>query len=287
MKKAVKIFVHIGAYKTGTTLLQKKIFPFWQNIVYVNDLWLSYLALVDDSKKYIISNETLFGRPWARNSALSWAGERQKIIIALSRLFPDAQILLSLRRHSAFILSLYKQYLHEGGTLKLQQFFDITNDRGVIRKGEILFMDTIKLLQRCFERNPFVFTLEEVVNDLPKLLKKFERLFGEEAPDISNIYGKSVARVNPGVGYWQGKVLRILNIIDKRPGMFIKEGGLLKLTNDLTLKYGIDPRTICQEKLEKVSKRQIRFEIHYERLVDTYYAEDWGRTKEFIATHCS
>lgn len=284
MKKAPCIFVHIGAYKTGTTLLQKKIFAFWPNMTYMNDLWLSYLVLVEDNRKYIISNETLYGRPWARNSGLSWAAERQAIVKALSRLFPDAQILLSLRRHSGLILSLYKQYLHEGGTLKLEQFYDFKKDRGIIRKAQIFFMDTITLLQECFERRPFVFTLEEIAGDLPGLLKKLERLFGEEAPNISGDIG---APVNRGVAYWQGKLLRVLNFIDKRPGLFNKRWGLLKLTNDFTLKHGIDPRTLCQKRLDSLSKRQIRFDAHYEKLVDSYYAEDWEKTKKFIATYWS
>jgi len=280
LREAPNIFIHIGAYKTGTTLLQKIVFPVWPNMTYLNDLWFSYLALVGESGKYIISNETLFGRPWARNSGLSWAEERRRIIRGLSRLFPDAQILLSLRRHSQFILSLYKQYLHEGGTLKLTRFFDIEKDRGIIRKDEILFMETITLLEGCFQRKPFVFTLEEITKDLPGLLKTFERLFGEEAPKVS-ASGHGV--VNRGVGLWQGRLLRVMNIIDKKPGFFIKKGGLVRLTNRFSVKHRIDPRTLCQERLGGLSRRPIRFSADYDRLVDSYYDDDWERTRDFAA----
>ena len=280
MKKAAKIFVHIGAYKTGTSFLQKNIFSIWPNITYVNDLWFSYLALVEDKKKYIISNETLYGRPWARENSLTWTEERQLIIKALSRLFPDAQIILSLRKHSGFILSLYKQYLHEGGTSKLEEFYDIENDRGIIKREDVFFTDTIDLLRLLFRREPFVFTLEEITKDLKRLLKKLEGMFREEAPILS---GNTTFALNRGVGFWQGKVLRILNIIDRKPGLFIKRGGLFKLTNQFTLKHRIDPRTVCQERLRSLSKREIRFDPYYKKLVDSYYAEDWTKTREFIA----
>ncbi len=52
MKGTPEIFIHIGAYKTGTTFLQTRIFPVWPNLVYRNDLWLPYLALVEKDKKY-------------------------------------------------------------------------------------------------------------------------------------------------------------------------------------------------------------------------------------------
>lgn len=282
MKKKPNIFIHIGAYKTGTTFLQERIFPFWPNIIYINDLWLSYIVLLEKDKKYIISNETLFGRPWARNNKLTWADERQLIIKALSRLFPDAQILVSFRKHSHFILSLYKQYLHEGGVRKLEEFYDFFEDRGVVRKDDIDYMATIKLLEECFELKPFVFTLEEIRDNLYGLLQRFQKLFGEKAPTVEPFAGKVP---NPGVKYWQGKLLRILNIIDRRSELFRKYGGPLRLTRNSTLKYRIDPRSLCQERLRGLSKRPISFDKPSEDLVNSYYAEDWRRTKEFISTH--
>ena len=289
MGEKTNIFIHIGAYKTGTTTLQNLIFPFWPNMVYVNDLYLSYIVLLDENKKYIISNETLFGRPWKwhgaserRNNGLRWEDERRLIIKALSRLFPDAQILLSLRNHAHFILSLYKQYLHEGGVKKLGEFYDFYQNRGVIRRDDINYMPTINLLEQSFKLKPFVFTLDEIQNNLHGLIQKFEVLFGEKAP---NLYALERKSLNPGVNYWQAKLLRILNIIDK--GSLLKPGGLMKLRNDFLLKYRIDPRTICQERLGGMSKKPINFDKNYEELVNFYYAEDWRKTKEFIKTNWS
>lgn len=282
MKKEPNIFIHIGAYKTGTTFLQERIFPFWPNMIYMNDLWLSYIVLIEKDKKYIISNETLFGRPWARNNNLSWADERELIIKALSRLFPEAQILLSFRKHSHFILSLYKQYLHEGGVRKLEEFYDFFQNRGVIRKDDVIYTATINLVEESFKVKPFVFTLEEIRDNLYGLLQKFQKVFGEKPPTVETFGGRVL---NPGVNYWQGKLLRILNIIDKRSGSFKKHGGPLRLTNNSTLKYRIDPRSLCQKRLRGLSKRAITFDKHYEDLVNSYYAEDWRRTKEFIATY--
>lgn len=274
------IFLHIGAYKTGTSFLQTKIFPLWPNMIYVNDLWLSYLALLEEGKRYIISNETLFGRPWARNNSLSWEEERLLIIKALSRLFPDAQILLSLRKHSKFITSLYKQYLHEGGALKFEQFYDIERDSGILRRDDIIYMNTIRALQTSFSRTPFVFTLEDIEADIHGVLKKLEKLFGEKAPVV---YGDTNERINLGVGYWQGKLLRLLNIVDRRPGLFIKKGGLLPLTSNLTAKLRIDPRSLCQQRLKGMSRKQIKVDIESERIVDSYYAKDWAGVEDFVA----
>jgi len=279
-KKDTKIFIHIGAYKTGTTFLQKNIFPFWPNMQFTNDLWFSYLSLVQENKKYIISNETLFGRPWARDNSLSWAEERQLIFDALARLFPNAHILLFFRKHSDFILSLYKQYLHEGGILKFNDFFDFYQNKGLIKKEDINYMDTIKRLEKTFEFAPYVFTLEQIDADLNLLIKKLEKIFDEKAPMF---FTKVDKKENVGVQYWQAKILRILNIIDRKPWSYIKKGGLVKLTNPFTLKHRIDPRSLCQTRLRGFASKALDFDNNYKSLLDSYYAADWSKTEAYIS----
>lgn len=279
MKGTPEIFIHIGAYKTGTTFLQTRIFPVWPNLVYRNDLWLPYLALVEKDKKYLLSNETLYGRPWARNNQLSWSQERKAALRALGRLFPHAQILVSVRGHSYFLLSLYKQYLHEGGVVELDDFFDISSDSGLIKKDDLMYMQTINWLRQYFKTDPFVFTFEEMRDNLAGLLKRFETLFKEVMPGTASI---ERAPKNQGVFHWQSRLLRLLNRIDRKPWSYIKTGGVLKLTNPFTLAHGLDPRTICQKRLKWVSNKPIQFNDDYKRRIDEFYEEDWKAIKRLI-----
>lgn len=280
MKDNTNIFIHIGLHKTGTTFLQQNIYGLWENMEYLNTLWFPYMVLIQPRKKYIISNETLCGRPWGRPKSMNidWSEERKLVLLSLKRLYPHARILLSIRNHRNLLLSMYKQYLHEGGVLKLHEFYDLETDSGIIKKDDIKFMELIQFIEEIFEHKPFVFSMEELFGDLPLFLKKLESIFDEKAPTAPPIKGI----VNEGVRYWQGKLLRSLNIIDKKPGSYINSNGLFALTNNLTLWLRLDPRTLCQKKLRFLSKKQIQFSKEDSELIDRYYKEDWEASKNYI-----
>jgi hypothetical protein len=279
-----RIFLHIGLPKTATTFLQQNIFPIWPNMEYRRSLYFPGFVMIDPAKKYIISNEELHGNPFVspvrHGSITTWLDERRLIIESLARLFPDARIMISFRKHSGFILSLYKELLHCGGNLSLEEYFDISNDAGYMKKADFIYKNTIDIINANFEKPPFVFLFDEVKGSLGTLLNRFERLFGEKQPPFDS---SKVAPSNVGVGYWQGRILRFLNSIDKYPGHYPNPKGILKLRTPVTMAYGLDPTTLCQRRLKRLSNRPLVFEPEIKEKIDAFYADDWRFIKGLAA----
>lgn len=132
------LIIHVGMHKTGTTWLQKEFFPkhpdcypLVDSVEPWNDLLLRYLVLTRDeafdpdmarallADKVrsvgvpaegigIISAERLSGHP------LSGGVDGSRIASRLYQSFPDAKVLIMLRRQTEMLQSVYTQIVSEG-----------------------------------------------------------------------------------------------------------------------------------------------------------------------------
>jgi hypothetical protein len=127
------IFFHVGLHKTGTTFLQRAVFPKWRGITYIPWPNLELFLRLDSGRTYLVSREGLSGRNWAHHH------ERDASLKRLSELFPDAQILISFRKHSGYIISSYRQYLQRGGAEVFERYFDIESDGGFMKRDDFIF----------------------------------------------------------------------------------------------------------------------------------------------------
>lgn len=278
------IFFHIGLPKTGTTFLQQTAFGCWPNMTYCNDLWFPYLVLKERDTKYLVSNETLSGRPWNRDPSqqLDWHDELQRSLDGLKRLYPDAGVLISFRRHAGFIESLYAQYLHEGGTRSLDGFFSLDEKDSILGPQQLDYTKIIDMAVSRFGERVFVFTLDQIRDDLERLLAGMGDFFGETPPDMSAL---DLSHRNRSVGHYQAKLLRRLNQIDRKPGTQLKPHGRLALTNSWSKALGVDPRTLCQRRLSWISSRKLALAQDVRREVDTRFADDWAHTVSCAGRH--
>jgi hypothetical protein len=128
-------FIHVGLPKTGSTLLQTKVFPhlehtfylsrpytqenhafnqlqYADNSIYNQQLMQDQVRLINNAigsrQTLLISDELFFGQPSYRFFNRSTIAER------LAKLWPEAQIIIFLRNQKDFIVSLYLQLVKEG-----------------------------------------------------------------------------------------------------------------------------------------------------------------------------
>ena len=139
--------IHIGYHKTATTWMQNRLFvadhgyaqiadhaDVFAHIVQPHGLIFDPRAMADliDTRRSklptgvtpVISSEILCGNP------LYGGRESEAYAQRLTRIAPDARILISIRDQKRILPSVYMQYLLRGGTMPWQKFFDGTDEFG-------------------------------------------------------------------------------------------------------------------------------------------------------------
>ncbi|ADE15278.1 hypothetical protein Nhal_2181 [Nitrosococcus halophilus Nc 4] len=259
-------YFHVGMHKTGTTFMQKNVFPKFHGIKYLPP-WSPFdrFLRLHDKENYLYSNERLAGILWATQSQVDSSLKQ------LSDLFPSSRILISFRRHDGFIVSSYKQFLHEGGTLKFEEYFDINNDRGFMKKDQFLYKNRIDSITKHFGDIPFTFLQDEIKKDLQCLLKDIEKFIGAAAPKLEEI---NMQFMNTGVSYYQAKVLRWLN---QFAHSHLNPDGRFKIKNAFTSAFRLEPRQFSQHWLGFLPDKDFLTSEQRQKIIE-YYKEDWNYT---------
>jgi len=132
-------YLHVGYLKTGSTFLQKEVFPHIKNVNYVHynscpnafcDILYSdayHFRKEETAKeiitscspgKNIISHEAFIGG----DASLDHFINGKEIANRLAGIFPQAKVLFVVRNQYDLAISLYKQYVHLGGRKPLRNF---------------------------------------------------------------------------------------------------------------------------------------------------------------------
>jgi hypothetical protein len=225
---------------------------------------------MSEASKYLISHEHLLACPFESYDG-GWRAEFTRRLTALSRMFPDAQIMLSFRDHASLLTSYYKEYISKPGRppLSREQFFDPHSNGGHVKIEDLYFLDLIELVREHFERPPFVFLFEDVVVRLSVFLRDLSACIGEPVPAPSDIPRSTV---NPGVRHHQAKWLIRLHRVDA----VLKRTPLVPdLYNPVFKRLGIQPDRLCRKHLAFVSKRPLELNDTQKAFLRTHYRSDW------------
>lgn len=258
------LYLHIGMHKTGTTYMQRCVFPRFEGVQYIHSPILDKFVNLSSRKQYLGSNERLAGTLWASPSDVDHSIE------GLSKLFPDARILMSFRPHHEYIISSYKQFLHEGGTKTFREYFDVVGNRGYLRKEQLYYRDRIQAVERYFGRAPFVFTLSEIKSNLDGLLRDLGTYMNARPPKAVDV---SKTPRNRGVGYYQASILRRMNRYNRTN---LNPAGRYRLSNYVTETLRVDPARVAQYWLSWLPKKDFCFNEEEFAILDRDFAEDWA-----------
>lgn len=266
--KEKKLVVHIGLHKTGTTFLQEQIFPNIESYQLIRG-WNSIREMVsvyDKSKTFLISDEGLSGDFINGSYKNSYFNN----ISMIRELFVNPKIIVGFRRHDQFILSLYKQYLHQGGHENFENFFDLNNNC-LISPSEIYYTPRIEKLEEIFGE-VFVYTQETLSNRQPEFIKALSEFLQIEETEISKEINSK--KVNAGVrSNFQVETLKKLNRINYSVSSipFIPS-----FCSKFFKKMGLTPRTLTQRFFKNIGQSKYKLEPDLKSEIQEIYREDWN-----------
>lgn len=168
-----RLILHIGLHKTGTTYLQKSIWPSWDAVGYAGRPTPKGHASSEDAvfsfkdPVILMSNESSGGS--LKQSYLpgrSWADLQLKKLAELKKRYAgkyDLGVLIGLRRPDAWALSIYKHYLKYGGVETLDGFLGLeAGTPATLPAEDYQFMPKIRRIEEVLGVSPFCFFLEEL-----------------------------------------------------------------------------------------------------------------------------
>ena len=271
----VRLFVHIGLMKTGTTFLQANIFPHLNNVRLIkpNQNLVSH-QLLSKETRFLISDEGISGCPyWSDRRNLRYPEQFSLGVAKLRQILPHARVICCLREPAAFLQSAYKQYLHEGGTLEFEDFFQSTGD-GVVTKSDLMFSRFIDYLRRSFNENDlFLYDFDDFQRSPGTVLEDMLDFLGASA-DVGCLLAQPKARSNPSVPLHLEPFLIRLNLISQKfrrlTGRHLQIGLAGKTLNGRVLAQYIAPRFWTGSGTRDLSSLRAEF------------SDDWIRCKSMM-----
>ncbi len=160
----IKIAFHLGLPRTGSTFLQRQIFPNLKNVNVLGSesLLFDYKTPVSNDKLNLVSDENLSGI----SATMQPRASSYQIIHRIHQVYPQAKIIVVFRDEKSWLKSLYTQYVKIGGVESFDEWLDrfkSTVDFDYKTYKDILFDLFDEVLVCDFEKlknNPYEFLKE-------------------------------------------------------------------------------------------------------------------------------
>ena len=208
MKKV--IYFHVGISKTGSTFLQKRVFPFLKNIHYIPTR--KYFKINEEISS-IKQGSVLVSREFDRQF------EREVELFAKNH--QDVVPIIVFRRHDQYLASQYRRFVKNGFKHDVKRFFDIDSDLGFFKKIHFNFTHQVNYLKTTFNTEPLVFIYDDLKTSSRDFIQKLSSLIGTKVDlnqiDFSTKHGsynekqlKIIRSISKGVNLQKRRVFKSL-----------------------------------------------------------------------------
>jgi hypothetical protein len=182
MKKE-KIFFHVGLHKTGTTFLQRNVFPYIKDLDYYGMDYRGFKFGKKINKKTLVSHEQLSGKPQSSN-----IDNRIEKLDLIKKHYPNASIIVFTRK-KGWLKSLYSTYIKSGNTLSYDRWYN-----EVFNKKYLDQESYVKEIKKRFE-NVFVESFERFKDNNDDTIKRLCSFMDVKVPEYKKeIVGKKLTK---------------------------------------------------------------------------------------------
>ena len=163
MSRQPNVFFHVGLPKTGTTYLQKLVFPNLKGIsFYKKRLYDKHHQIIQDSTfdKYLFSCE--FDKPLKER------------LLEIKTNYPNAKIIVCFRPQVNWITSRYRYHVRKFGGSTWKQFFSTDGSEAVWKHDELFYTDTVNFIRSHFPDEPLVLNFQLLKTNKDRFWEKIE-----------------------------------------------------------------------------------------------------------------
>lgn len=192
-----EIYFHVGLPKTASTFLQLKVFPRFKGVHYTRKRYTDYYPEIVER-----TNEDKFLFSCEYGDALE-----EKLDLLKER-FSDAHVILVLRDHAGWISSKYKYHIRKHGSHDFRSFFDIYEDKGVLKQRAVVYENYVRMIDQRFAQKPLILFQHELKHQPERFIKRITDYIG-----IDPIKELPASKVNSSFNNRQLRALLWLNRI--------------------------------------------------------------------------
>jgi hypothetical protein len=170
-QKKPEVYFHAGMMRTASTFMQKTVFPELTGIEYISKKQYGKAHKIiseSDAEKVLVSFEL--------NNALFFPHLEN-----FAQKYPDAGIILVLRRQDEWIISHYKRALKNGFHEDFRKYFDIEADTGRWKHDDLLYYPKLEWVRKQFTKAPLVLFHHELRDNPHLFLKKILQYTGAQS----------------------------------------------------------------------------------------------------------
>jgi len=198
----LQFFLHVGLHKTGSTTLQRNVFPHMDGLLYLGrgaPIDLSSRIALARTASVLYSDESILGRlvdvyATPRKHRASWAQMQIEALARIKLMFPECRLVVGLRNPLGWSRSVYSHYVRYGGSLQPSRFLSRSrHGEGLMAVDDFLLRQRLEFIGEHFDR-PVFFFLEELEADPQGLVSVFEGALSCESKGRAQISRENRSR---------------------------------------------------------------------------------------------